>query len=243
MNETRQTEEDFIVDMISRPRYEQVVDEICDLAWSSLGQQEMTHAAWAYYYFSIQFRESLDVALGRNPGDRNLIRLASEECDTDNLSPWPGVAAAGERMNHDEFMRRLLCLADIDSETRSRFEAEGAAYLAETRALDNAARALSISSYEDGGLERVFQAILKGQCWDGPLLAAFKHFLEAHIMFDSDPEQGHGALSRHLVPTDQVLPLWEAFKHLLTTFVPQLESGFGPASGKDDRILAPAFNK
>ncbi len=183
----------------------------------------MVCAAWAYYYFSVQFRESLEVALSLHPDDRNLQHLASEECNTNNLSPWPGVAAPREKMNYDEFMRRSLGLAPLPPDTQSRFEVLGAAYLDETRGLDKAARALSIASYEDGGLERVFGAILTGRQWDGPLLQAFHHFLTEHIRFDSDPDQGHGALSRHLAPTDQVLPLWEAFHQILVAFVPRLD--------------------
>jgi hypothetical protein len=38
-------------------------------------------------------------------------KLDHGERDTDNLSPWPGVAKAGEKMNRDEFMRRTLELA------------------------------------------------------------------------------------------------------------------------------------
>ena len=58
----------------------------------------------------IQFRESLAEARRLYPADADLRRLEAEECATDNLSPWPGVAAAGERMDHDEFIRRTLAL-------------------------------------------------------------------------------------------------------------------------------------
>jgi hypothetical protein len=88
----------------------------------------------------------------------------------------------------------------------------GQAYLTKTRAMDQMHRALSLASYEDGGLEKVFRAISTAPQWDGPLLEAFKHFLEEHIRFDSDPEVGHGALCRHLTPNDQVLPLRTEFK-------------------------------
>ena len=54
---------------------------------------------------------------------------------------------------------------------------------------------MALASYEDGGLERVFRAILTAQHWNDPVLQAFKHFLSEHIRFDSDPEQGHGALA------------------------------------------------
>ena len=57
------------------------------------------------------------------------------------------------------------------------------------------ARALSIGSYERGGLERVFRAILKAPDYDDAALEAFQYFMEAHIRFDSDPIEGHGALS------------------------------------------------
>ena len=78
-------------------------------------------------------------------------------------------------------------------------------------------RALALATYEDGGLERVFRAILTAPNWNGPLQQAFKHFLAEHIRFDSDPNQGRGTLCRHLTPDDRVLlPLWAEFKHMLT---------------------------
>ena len=205
-----------------RFQYQDVIDDIVALNWQLLSSQDMVAAAWAYHYFSIQFRESLGVARRLHPDDDKLRQLEHEECDTDNLSPWPGVAQPGERMNHDEFMRRTLDLAPIDPELAQRFEAIGQTYLAMTRGLDASARAASIASYEDGGLERVFTAILRYEGWDNDLLAAFEHFLVEHVRFDSDPEQGHGALSRHIAIDDRILPLWQGFKSLLIDCVPQL---------------------
>jgi hypothetical protein len=39
--------------------------------------------------------------------------------------------------------------------------------------MDKMTRALSLASYEDGGLESVFKAILKARRWDGALSGAF----------------------------------------------------------------------
>ena len=207
------------------PKFEAAIAKICDMNWDSLSQGELTNAAWAYYFFSIQFRENLAIARALFPEDAKLRQLEAEECDTSNLSPWPGVAAPGERMNHDEFMRRTLELSPIAEPDRARLEALGQSYLDAVRAADPTARALSIASYEDGGLERVFGAFLTAPSWDTALLTGFRHFLTEHIRFDSDPEQGHGALSRHLVPDDRILPLWAAFEKLLADSVPRLASG------------------
>ena len=200
--------------------YERVVEDICNLNWSDLNQEGLTNVAWVYYYFSIQFRESLEIARKLHPEDDRLLQLDRGERDTNNLSPWPGVAEVGEKMNHDEFMRRTLALTKIDSTRQRNLESIGQSYLAKTRALDHLTRALALASYEDGGLERVFRAILKAPRWDDPLLEAFKHFLTEHIRFDSDPEQGHGALCRHLTPDDRILPLWGAFRQMLIEAVP-----------------------
>jgi len=202
--------------------YEGVVDDICALNWVDIAPACLINVAWAYYYFSVQFRENLEIASGLYPDDVRLRKLDLDERDTDNLSPWPGVAAVGERMNHDEFMRRTLELTTITKSRRRGLEAIGQSYLARVRAMDNISRALSIASYEDGGLEKVFCAILKAQHWDNPLLRAFKHFLTEHIRFDSDPERGHGALCRHLTPNEQVLPLWTEFRQLLVGAAPEL---------------------
>ena len=203
-------------------RYQQVIDSICDFRWEDLTHEEMESAAWAYYFFSVQFRENLMIARALYPSDEKLADLERGECDTDNLSPWYTVALAGERMNHDEFMRRALTLLPVEPEKLARFTEMGNAYLADMRERDAVSRALSIASYEDGGLERVFNAILRFKHWDNALLRAFEHFLVRHIKFDSDPEEGHGALCRHLPPDDRVLPIWEAFRQLFIGFVPRL---------------------
>jgi hypothetical protein len=211
--------------------YEQVIDDICNLEWGSLTQEDLINVAWAYYYFSTQFRESLEIARSLFPDDDRLLQLDDGERDTNNLSPWPGVAAVGERMNHDEFMRRTLDLTAIPESRRQALASIGQAYLTGVRTIDRKSRALALASYEDGGLEKVFRAILTAQHWDNPLLQAFKHFLVEHIRFDSDPDQGHGALCRHLTPDDRVLPLWADFKKMLTEAVPKLTRTEGRQGG------------
>jgi hypothetical protein len=202
--------------------FRSVINDICSLNWASLDRTGITATAWAYYYFSIQFRENLRIAHQLYPYDQALARLVDEECATDNLSPWFGVAQAGEKLDHDEFMRRVLTLSPIDHETRQRVEQAGRTYLSRARAQNDHARAASIASYEDGGLERVFSAMIQCQCWDTPLLEGFRHFLVKHIGFDSNPEQGHGALIRHLVPDERVFTLWAEFYTLLVSSVPHL---------------------
>jgi hypothetical protein len=204
--------------------FPEIITKIGALAWDDLTEAEMIDTAWAYYFFSVQFRENLQIARSLHPTDEKLRQLEREECDTDNLSPWPGVAEVGEKLNHDDFMKRLLRLWPIDAHKRAAFQADGEQYLRMVRSLDPTSRALSIASYEDGGLECVFRAILRAPESANPLIQAFRHFLSEHIRFDSDPEQGHGALSRHMVPDDRILPLWDGFAKLLLAFVPGLAS-------------------
>jgi hypothetical protein len=201
--------------------FEHVIDDICDLNWVSLGSEDLINVAWAYYYFSTQFRESLEIARNLYPDDDCLRQLDRGERDTDNLSPWPGVAAIGERMNHDEFMRRTLDLTTIPESRRRSLAAIGQSYLNRVRAIDDNVRASALASYEDGGLERVFRAILTAPHWNDRLLQAFKHFLVEHIRFDSDPN-GHGALCRHLTPDDRISPLWSEFWQMLVKAAPRL---------------------
>lgn len=200
--------------------FHSVIDGICRMAWEELDSDEVMRVAAAYYFFSVQFRESLEVARERHPADAKLAELWDGECNTDNLSPWPGIAAAGERMNHDEFMRRVIELHPAGRDRR--LAAAGLAYLQKTRSLDPAARAASIASYEDGGLSRVFDAMLRAPHWYGAAQRAFRFFLEEHIRFDSDDGAGHGQLSRHLPLDDRVLPLWTAFRDLMVSAVPKL---------------------
>ncbi len=211
-----------IVSATVEHRYRQVVEDIVHLAWSDLSNDDLTCVQWAYYYFSVQFRESLEIACRLFADDPLLSQLRREECDTANLSPYPGIAAPGERMNHDEFMRRILAVSDIDPVRRAELRQLGERYLHATRAQPDMDHALAISTYEDGGLEAVFRAILKAPDWDAPGLAAFRHFLVEHIRFDSDEDAGHGALSRHIVPDDRVLPLWTAFHDLFMAAAPSL---------------------
>ncbi|MBU6448387.1 MAG: hypothetical protein KGQ26_02060 [Rhodospirillales bacterium] len=206
-------------------QYKYVISEIADLRWKDLDKSDLTAVATAYYYFSVQFRENLLIAVAMFPDDEKLQHLKAEECGTANLSPWPGVAEPAERMNHDEFMRRTLLLSTLPLEATKMAEQAGHAYLQKSRGYTQDARARSIASYEDGGLEATFRAMLTAPEWDDPALEAFRHFLAEHIRFDSDPEQGHGALSRHLQPDDRVLPMWEDFRDLLICAVPRLAAG------------------
>lgn len=203
-------------------RFPSVIQDICRLRWEYLERDDMIAIAWAYYHFSVQFRENLEIAVARHPGDEKLAQLRHEECDTDNLSPWFRVAAPGERMNHDEYMRRTLELEPIGPEEATRLKALGNDYLDEMRRVSPEARAASIASYEDGGLESVFRAILTFGEWEGALLKSFEHFLVSHVQFDSDPDQGHGALSRHMVVDDNILPCWLGFHRLLLCAAPAL---------------------
>ncbi len=178
----------------------------------------------------MQFRECLEIARKLYPDDERLLELDRGERDTDNLSPWPGVAAPGEKMNYDEFMRRTLELTVISEDRRRDLMAIGNRYLSKICATDRDTMAMALASYEDGGLEKVFSAILTADGWDGPLLRAFKHFLSEHIRFDSDPNQGHGALCRHLTPDDRILPLWAKFEEMLIAAAPRLVSSDGSKS-------------
>jgi hypothetical protein len=198
-----------------------VVDEICGMRWELLNAGEVMQVAKAYYYFSIQFRENLEIACRLRPGDPLLQKLSEGECDTDNLSPFPGICTVGEKLNHDEFMRRALAFQAIERDHA--LTMLGEAYLDRTRALADLPRAASIASYEDGGLSRVFGAMLRSRDWRGAGPVAFRYFLEEHIRFDTDDDEGHGALSRHLTVDDAILPLWTAFRDLLLAAAPRLE--------------------
>ncbi|MGA8170182.1 MAG: hypothetical protein WB816_05035 [Methylocystis sp.] len=205
-----------------RESYEKVIDDICELNWKGLSRDDIINTAWTYYYFSVQFRENVVIARRLYPNDLDLAELDRGERDTDNLSPCAGVVAIGERVDHDEFMRRALGLTPIDEIRERRLKGIGEAYLKKVRTVDDITRALSLASYEGGGLERVFRAILQGEHWDVPSLRAFRHFLEGHIELDSDPDHGHGSLCGRLAPNDRVCDLWLAFKESLIAGAPGL---------------------
>jgi hypothetical protein len=200
-------------------RYQRVIEDIDQFNWRQLEREELMSVCRAYYYFSSQFVEAVHIACGLFPSDQKLIELREGECDTNNLSPYPGIAEKGERMNHDEFMKRVVGSASLDPATRDRVDNLGREYLAEVSRMDPLTRAMSLSSYEDGGLETVFRAMLTSPDWNEPSLGAFRHFLVEHIKLDSGE---HGSLCRHLVADDRILPLWRAFADLLTGAAPRL---------------------
>jgi hypothetical protein len=211
--------------------FERVIDQICRMPWEKISNDEILRVAKVYYYFSIQFRENLAIACQLLPEDENLKKLYREECDTDNLSPFPGITEVGERINHDEFMKRLLQIQPIQQQAL--LEQAGMAYLLQVRQIEPSLRAKSIASYEDGGLSNVFAAILRAPLWQGTGQQAFRFFLEEHIKFDANGDGGHGTLSRHLGRDDGILPLWDTFKELLVTAAPILAttaSDIGPTA-------------
>ena len=65
----------------------------------------------------------------------------------------------------------------------------------------------------------MFRAILTAQRWEGSL-QAFKHFLVERVRFNSDPDQGHGALCRHSHPMTAYASMGQ-FKQMLIQAVPQ----------------------
>ena len=211
-----------------------MIQDIRSMDWKSLDEPDIMCIASVYHFFSIQFRENLEIACGLHPDDRQLAALYREECDTASLSPWVGIASPGEKMNHDEFVKRLLLLERIPGSDH--LKVTGNAYLDKVRAFSPEIRAVSIGSYENKGLSNVFKAMLCAPQWSGLGPAAFKHFLEMHIQFDSDLDEGHGALSRHLKPDDRILPLWVGFRELLVTAVPKLLRSTSPVLGYRDRV-------
>ena len=197
------------------------VSDICRLNWKGLTSDELVDVAWIYYYFSVQFCENVGIARALNPHDKKLLELDRGERNTDNLSPFPGVVEEGEKVDHDDFMRRTLRLQPIDDTRRRKLQAIGSAYLDKVRSMDAATRATSILSYEGGGLPRVFTAIRTAPHWDGPLQDAFKHFLDKHIELDG-AEDGHGSLCSHLKLNGDVLELWLALKNSMIAALPKL---------------------
>jgi len=207
-------------ELYPEPSYIDIIDGICTMRWSTLTENEIFRVARSYHFFSIQFRESLEIACRLYPNDANLKNLRLEECDTANLSPWPGVAEPGEKLDHDAFMDRLIRLQGIDE--IDDLDAAGEGYLATVRAVGDLARAKAVASYEDTGLSRVFSAILQAPRWETPALRAFQHFLLKHIEFDTDSDGGHGLLARTLLPDETITPLWTAFEGILNRAVPRI---------------------
>ena len=67
-------------------QFEDTIDAICGMAWERLDNDEVLQVAKAYYYFSIQFRENLEIACQLHPADAKLASLREGEspCSTRN---------------------------------------------------------------------------------------------------------------------------------------------------------------
>ena len=61
------------------PNTDQAVANIVNRDWRNLSEAEMVSATWAYYFFSVQFRENLEIATDFFPEDNNLRKLLGEE--------------------------------------------------------------------------------------------------------------------------------------------------------------------
>jgi hypothetical protein len=48
-------------DVLDRSAYKKLIQDICNLSWTKLPDEDLISVAWAYYYFSIQFRECLEI--------------------------------------------------------------------------------------------------------------------------------------------------------------------------------------
>jgi hypothetical protein len=215
--------------------FERIIIEICSAQWRLATVEQLLNVCHAYYCFSVQFRENFEIACRLYPNDNKLIRLSKEECNTDNLSPWAGIAQPTDKLDHYEFIRRALLLEPQRRRPAS-LDDIGISYLIKIREINPISRAKSIASYEDNGLRRIFLSILEAPHWDGPILEAFRFFLLKHLEFDSGAESEHGSLSRHLVPDCSVMALWRALKDLLDAAVPEIMCA--GASEKIDSLVA-----
>ena len=59
--------------------FHRFIDAISGLKWSALSQDELMAASCAYYYFSVQFCEAVEIACNLYPSDSKLIELREGE--------------------------------------------------------------------------------------------------------------------------------------------------------------------
>ena len=67
---------------MSSQKFEGVIDDLCGLNWRNLVEDDLVSVAWVYYYFSVQFRECLEIAREMYPDER-LLQLDRGERNTD----------------------------------------------------------------------------------------------------------------------------------------------------------------
>lgn len=195
------------------------INRVCDIGWETLNEQQMTSAVWMFYFRSVQFRENLEAAIRLHPDNQNLRTLTEEELHTNNLSPYNGIAAEGEYLDHDTFLKRIIETHPIPPEKRQYLENLGKEYLDSMTKMPDEIKAMCLVSSEDGGSSKIYTNILTSpqNCWKSNGMQAFRHFLQKHVEFDSTEgeDTGHGMLVRKLGIDDRVAPMLDKFADCL----------------------------
>ena len=192
--------------------------------WRRLSIGELIDVAWAYYFFSIQFRENLLIARELLPDDAQLEQLGSRRKGYGQfISLSRGCrrrGASGSRRVHAESV-----VADADRRASAAIASRRSARLisAKSAPLTVGQGPRASRAMRTGVLRKCSGACCRPRIGRIPCSQGFKHFLEKHIEFDSDVENGHGGLCRHLPPNEGVRELWTAFKESLIQVAPALE--------------------
>tara|TARA_B100001989_G_C24540621_1_gene467343 strand:- start:1554 stop:2237 length:684 start_codon:yes stop_codon:yes gene_type:complete len=200
------------------------VERICNLGWEDLSENQVKRALHGFYFFSQKFVDNLRTASNLYPEDDGIKSLMQEELNTDNLSPYNGVADEGEAMDHDVFLRRVIQISGLSEEENEELFTKGKQYLEAMDQMPPEAQLQCLVSCEDGGAIQMYSSVLKAQVLDSedPALQAFKHFLQKHVEFDNEEgaEAGHGTLVRKFEMEDKHIgPFWNHFADFLETLV------------------------
>jgi hypothetical protein len=173
--------------------------EIINLQWENLDTEGMQGVMRLSLCTAWEFQKSLKIALATLPDDKRFAEMAAGETKNLKFNDYDG------RGNHAEFIQHF---ADAHKLCNRNAVIERATERY-TKAVDSLPAKTRIESL--ALRERVLPAIFSSMLafssqrvdWDDPLLAAYKHYLQMHIVLDAMPG-GHGDLLSHIPLTEQV---------------------------------------
>lgn len=182
--------------------YKKTVEQIKNLRWENLDQNELGQLMHLSYAAAREFAESLRIALELYPEDNELQKMAAGELNTTNLS-FEDYTGPGD---HADYLAHFLKSTEVDLSSAAAEHAQQ--YVTDCKELDKNVRALSIFSREHE-LSGIFERILEAEGWDTPELKAFHFYLSRHIAIDSGAG-GHSELTDKFEINDDVNDFYKA---------------------------------
>lgn len=184
-----------------------VIGEITNLPWQRLSPAGLQQLMVLSHHAAREFAASLRVAKRLYPNNKELYEMATGELETTNLH-FDSYKGPGDHADYlDHFIRKCNVPTQV--------HAKGTAYERLVAQLPDTVRASSVFEREQY-LPEIFKRILAAPDWDAPGLEAYRHYLEKHIQFDTEPG-GHAEKVANLSTT---AAFWNERRHMYRSLGP-----------------------